>query len=90
MESSKFCDKCKRENCNKTVHDMLDIKPSCYVEIPMVKFDEDYVPLELCTVDRLGGVDDCVPCSDSCEGDNCENCIVTKVFNEYARLTNQL
>ena len=90
MESSKFCEKCKRKNCSKKVHDMQDMKPSCYVEIQMINFEEDYVPLELCIIDRLGGADDCIPCNESCDGTNCENCIVTKVFNEYARLSNQL
>jgi hypothetical protein len=89
MESSKYCETCKRANCNKKVQDMQDIKPNCYVEIEMVCFEGVFVPKELCTIDRLGGVDDCNPCNENCNGYNCSDCIVTKVFNEYARLSNQ-
>lgn len=90
MESSKYCEICKRENCGKKVNDMQDIKPMCYLDIQMVNFEGDFIPIELCTIDRLGGVDDCVPCNENCEGTDCENCIVTRVFNEYARLSNQI
>jgi len=33
METSRFCESCN-SNCEKEgkVHDMLDIKPSCYTE----------------------------------------------------------
>lgn len=58
--------------------------------IKMVQFDNTYVPEELCSIDRLGGVDDTHPCNDSCIMENCDSCIVTKVFNEYARLTGQI
>lgn len=90
MEKSRWCDVCKRDKCihDGGVNDMGFLKPSCYVEIEMVEFDGDYVPKELCTIDRLGGADDCVPCHESCTGE-CNECVVTKVFNEYARLTKQ-
>lgn len=98
MEKSRWCDVCKRTNCKHDgdksyggVPDMGHLKPSCYVEIEMVKFDRDtYVPRELCTTDRMGGIDDCSPCNDACTGENCSECIVPKVFNEYARLTKQI
>ena len=92
MEKSRWCDACQRCNCEKKggVHDMGHIKPSCYVEIEMVEFLGDYVPKELCTTNRFGEIDDCTPCSEHCTGENCEECVVTKVFNEYARLTNQM
>lgn len=93
MEKSKWCDLCKRDKCthNDRVHDMEDIKPDCYVEIEMVEFfQNNCVPKELCTIDRFGNVDDCVPCSKYCTGENCNECIVTRVFNEYARITKQI
>lgn len=90
MEKSKWCDLCKRNNCKKNggVNDMGDLKPSCYVEVEMFGFSGDYIPKELCSVDRDGGIDDCVPCNESCTGE-CHSCVVRKVFNEYARLTKQ-
>lgn len=70
---------------------MEDIKPSCYIDVEMTKFEEGcYIPKDLCSINALGEVDDVIPCSDSCNGENCSKCIVTKVFNEYARLTNQI
>lgn len=90
MEKSKYCDVCKNSHCTKEVADMGDMKPSCYVEIEMVEYEGTYVPKELCSIDILGGVDDVVPCSKTCMQEDCETCIVTKVFNEYARLTNQM
>ena len=90
MEKSKWCDLCKKSNCKKGgVNDMGDMKPSCYAEVEMVEFSGDYVPKELCSVDRDGGIDDCMPCNESCEGE-CHSCVVRKVFNEYARLTKQI
>lgn len=55
---------------------------------------EGMVPEELCTIGREGGADDfmgCGKCFDGCgdEGTDCENCVVNKVFVEYARLTGQ-
>lgn len=56
--------------------------------------DGDYVPLEMCTTTNpatSGGkseVDDILSCSDVC-GCNCSECIIQKLFNEYAILTNQ-
>ena len=60
------------------------------MKIKMVEYEGDYVPKELCSIDAHGGVDDVVPCSGTCEQEECDTCIVTKVFNEYARLTNQI
>lgn len=92
MEKSKYCEICKNNNCPHPggVNDMEDIKPSCYVEFEMVEHERYYVPKELCSVDKLSGVEDVLPCSDSCTGECCSTCIATKVFNDYARLTNQL
>lgn len=60
----------------------------------MVNFEGDIVPLELCTMtnpETSGGesyADDCDTCGD-CSGENCDTCIVSKIFKEYARLTGQ-
>lgn len=51
------------------------------------------VPEALCTIDRLGGADDFLGCGSCFEADNegnCENCVVQKIFNEYAMITGQL
>ena len=90
MEVSKYCEMCKNSNCKKQQPDMVDMKPTCYVAVEMVEYEGDYVPKELCSIDAHGGVDDVVPCSVTCEQEECDTCIVTKVFNEYARLTNQI
>ena len=58
-------------------------------KVKMVKYEGDYVPEELCTIDRLGGIDDVLPCSESCRQEDCATCVVTRVFNDYARVTKQ-
>lgn len=90
MEISKYCEICKRPNCCIQVNDMQDMKPSCYVEISMVEYEGCYVPKELCTINRYNEIDDCVSCNEACDGSDCDNCIVTKIFNDYARLTGQI
>lgn len=91
MEISKFCEICvKKDVCGTQRNDMEDMKPSCYVEFEMVEYEGDYVPKELCTINRLGEIDDCLPCNMSCEQDNCDNCIITKIFYDYARITDQI
>lgn len=63
-------------------------------KIKMVEFLGEMVPAELCTIDREGGADDfdgCGCCFNdpaSAEG-GCENCVVNRLFREYARLTGQ-
>lgn len=52
------------------------------------------VPAELCTIDREGGADDflgCGHCFEGCgdKGSDCDNCVVNKLFHEYAVLTGQ-
>ncbi len=57
--------------------------------IKMVEYLEHYVPMECCTVNRLGEVDDCeIPCGDCCG--ECESWIITKIFDEYTKLTNKI
>ena len=61
----------------------------------MVDFLGEMVPAELCTIDREGGADDFVGCGacydipDMPEG-GCDNCVVNRIFREYARLTGQM
>lgn len=63
-------------------------------KIKMVEYLGEMVPAELCTIDREGEADDFVGCG-SCFEDSiaaecgCENCIVNRIFREYARLTGQ-
>ena len=62
--------------------------------IQMIDFIEGPVPEDLCTVDRDGGADDfmgCGHCFDNGgeEGADCGSCIVSRIFEEYAKLTGQ-
>ena len=63
-------------------------------KIKMVEFLGEMVPAELCTIDREGGADDFDGCG-CCFNDptgaegGCENCVVNRLFREYARLTGQ-
>lgn len=52
----------------------------------IVKYDEWHVPKELCTIDRLGGADDCMSCEEYCQtnGNNCDNCGIQKCFEQLA------
>lgn len=92
MEISKYCEICHNPKCpheKSKVSSMEDLKPECYVEFCMINYEDTYVPYDLCTVTRYNEIDDCVPCSESCSAENCDVCIVTKIFNDYARITNQ-
>lgn len=57
----------------------------------MVKdVDGHYVPAECCTFDKEGNIDDVeFPCGADCYGD-CENCIITKIMDNYANITSEL
>lgn len=55
-----------------------------------INFDENYVPKKMCTIDRLGGADDCDTCLENCrkcEGD-CDKCPVQECFNRLAEYEN--
>jgi hypothetical protein len=61
--------------------------------IKMIDYDGEPVPEELCTVGRDGAADDFVGCGAcfECEGHlECSECVIDRLFKEYARLTNQL
>lgn len=48
-----------------------------------IKYNEHYVPKEMCTINRNGEADDCIGCNDTCtecEG-NCEVCHIMKAFD---------
>lgn len=64
--------------------------------IEMELFEGDYIPKECCsfTNPRTSGgksvVDDVnMPCSQGCE-DNCKECIIQRILNDYAKLTGQV
>lgn len=62
--------------------------------IQMIDFIEGPVPEALCTVDRDGGADDFIGCGRCFEAEgeesaDCESCIVSRIFQEYAILTGQ-
>ena len=78
----------------KTIKDQPSVEVEAREQIKMI----DYagicmVPEELCTIDRLGGADDFLGCGSCFEADNegnCENCVVQKIFDDYARVTGQI
>ena len=46
----------------------------------------EYVPKNLCSIDRLGGADDCDTCKEYCKlteenGDECDACAINACFN---------
>lgn len=51
-----------------------------------IEYCGDYVPREMCSIDRYGGADDCDMCFDYCkgidgEGTHCHECVVQRCFN---------
>lgn len=52
----------------------------------------DYVPSEMCTIDRNGEADDCTSCMDQCTEceQNCKYCPIQKCFNKLGRLEDKL
>ena len=57
----------------------------------------EYMPKELCSIDRLGGADDCDLCCEYCKAteegnEDCRECAISKCFNklgEYEDLEEQ-
>lgn len=63
------------------------------LSVKMIKFPQEQVLAALCTIDRFGGADDfigCGHCFDGAEANgeemNCDDCVVNKIFQEYARV----
>lgn len=62
-----------------------------------IEYGGEYVPKDMCSIDRLGGADDCDLCCEYCkateEGNaDCEGCAISKCFNklgEYEVLEQQ-
>lgn len=62
-----------------------------------VEYCGEYVPRELCSIDRLGGADDCDLCCEYCKAteedtQDCTECVIGKCFNklgEYENLEEQ-
>jgi len=52
-----------------------------------IEYDGEFVPIELCTIDREGGADDCVPCYDECI-DDCNTCLIQRCFTRLAQYEN--
>lgn len=58
-----------------------------------IEYCGEYVPRELCSMDRLGGVDDCDLCCEYCkateEGDeDCRGCAINQCFNKLGEYEN--
>ena len=62
-----------------------------------IEYCGEYVPKELCSIDRLGGADDCDLCCEYCKAteegnEDCRECEINKCFNklgEYETLEEQ-
>ncbi len=55
-----------------------------------IEYCGEYVPRELCSIDRLGGADDCDLCCEYCkateEGNaDCRGCAINKCFNKLGK-----
>lgn len=49
----------------------------------------EYVPKELCSIDRLGGADDCDLCCEYCEAtEDCRECAINHCFNRLGMYEN--
>jgi len=63
--------------------------------VKMIEYEGEMVPEECCTVARDGIADDFTGCGNCFFADteentvHCESCIVNRIFQEYAKLTNQ-
>ena len=63
-----------------------------------IEYCGEYVPRELCSIDRLGGADDCDLCCEYCKAaeegsEDCRGCAINKCFNrlgEYENLQDKL
>lgn len=55
-----------------------------------IEYDENFVPKEMCTINRFGEADDCEACFEQCKGGsrNCNECPVQKCFNRLAEYEN--
>nr|WP_302144127.1 hypothetical protein [uncultured Schaedlerella sp.] len=52
-----------------------------------IEYCGNYAPKELCTIDRLGGADDCDSCEEYCKMANCDcdQCAIQELFNRLAK-----
>lgn len=55
-----------------------------------ILYDGLYVPKAICTIDRLGGADDCQSCDEVCEtsNSNCDDCAIARAFNQLGKYEN--
>ncbi len=58
-----------------------------------IEYCGEYVPKELCSIDRLGGADDCDLCCECCkateEGStDCSECVINHCFNRLGMYEN--
>ena len=62
-----------------------------------IEYCGEYVPKDMCSIDRLGGADDCDLCYEYCKAteegnEDCRECAISKCFNklgEYEDLEEQ-
>ena len=55
-----------------------------------VRYDDGYMPKELCSIDRLGGADDCDLCYEYCRAmengsPDCSGCAINRCFDRLGQ-----
>lgn len=55
-----------------------------------IEYCGEYVPKELCSIDRLGGADDCDLCCEYCKAteegsEDCRGCAINQCFNKLGK-----
>lgn len=52
-----------------------------------IEYCGNYAPKKLCSIDRLGGADDCETCKEHCEEVccDCEQCAIQELFDRLAK-----
>lgn len=58
-----------------------------------IEYCGEYVPKDLCSIDRLGGADDCELCSEYCKAteegnEDCRGCAINQCFNKLGEYEN--
>ena len=55
-----------------------------------IEYCGEYVPKDMCSIDRLGGADDCDLCCEYCKAteegnEDCRECAISKCFNKLGK-----
>lgn len=55
-----------------------------------IEYCGEYVPKDMCSIDRLGGADDCDLCCEYCKAteegsEDCKECAISRCFNKLGK-----